>query len=39
MNKAKYKQIPIDIVIASLTALAVVGIVGLTLHIVKSILT
>ena len=38
MNKAKYKQIPIDIVIASLTALAVVGIVGLTLHIVKSII-
>jgi len=38
MNKAKYKQIPIDIVIASLTTLAVVGIVGLILHVVKSIL-
>jgi len=39
MSKINYKRIPIDAVIASLAALAVVGIVGLTLHIVKSILT
>jgi len=38
MNKARSKTKPVDIVIASLTTLAVVGIVGLVLHIVKSIL-
>lgn len=39
MSKINYKRIPIDAVIASLTALAVVGIMGSLIHIVKNLLT
>jgi len=39
MSKVNYKRISIDAVIASLTALAVVGIVGLLIHIMKNLLT
>lgn len=38
MSKINYKKLPIDLVIASLATLAVVGVAGLTIHIVKSIL-
>ena len=38
MSKINYKKLPIDLVIASLATLAVIGVAGLTIHIVKSII-
>lgn len=38
MSKINYKKLPIDLVIASLATLAVIGVAGLTIHIVESII-